>query len=84
MPRTFSTNLFQGIPHEINVWLLNKWQTLILFFFSLSGLNIYFIFFLHLRKRIFCSADVEILNEALRAQEVVAAFKALEGQCRKC
>lgn len=53
------------------------------FFFPIWPEHLFY-FFLHLRKRIFCSADVEILNEALRAQEVVAAFKALEGQCRKC
>lgn len=53
VPRTFSTNLFQGIPHEINVCLWDKWQTLTSFF-SPSGLNIYFIgFFLYLRKKSF-------------------------------
>lgn len=85
MPRAFSANLFQGIPHEINVCLLNKWQALTFFFFPIwPEYLFYFIFFLNLRKKIFCSADVEFLNEALRAQEVDETFKALEGQCRKC
>lgn len=86
MPRTFSTNLFQGIPREINVCLLNKWQTLTFFFFLPVWPEYLFYFFsVNLReKKIFCSADVEFLNEALRAQGVDAAFKALERQCRKC